>query len=256
MLTLASRLPAVSIALAPGRDNTLIQQTNPNVQLSNGQGDLFSGRTNQDGQGSARISIRRSLIYFDIAAAIPSWATITDVTLTMRDVTGLNGDRLTTLHRVQQDWGEGTSFQSGGMESAASDDDATWLYTFFDADDPMASPAWTTPGGDFDAAVSGSAIVADDFGGGHSFTWTGAGMIGDVQDWLDNPGGNFGWLIRGDESMGQTAKRLNGRTLNNPSDVAPVLSVSYVPEPATIGLALLAAAGLLIVRPKQRTAPR
>lgn len=246
LLSAASRAGVVS--LAPARDTTIIQATNPAAQLANGLGDLFSGRTNQDGQGPATISIRRSLIYFDIAAAVPSWATIIDVQLTMRDVMGLNGDPLTTLHRVQQNWGEGTSYQSGGMGSAATQDDATWLYTFYDATTPSASPTWNNPGGDFDAAVSGSTIVSDDLGGGQFFTWTGAGMITDVQNWLDNPGSNFGWLIHGDESRGQSAKRLNGRTLNNAGDVAPVLLVTFVPEPGTALMLATAAIGMLVMR--------
>ena len=215
----------------------MIQQTNPSAQLSNGLGDIFAGRTNQ----AAAISIRRGLMYFDVAAAIPSGSTITDVKLTMRDVMGLNGDRVTTLHRVLQDWGEGTSYQSGGMGAAATNGDATWLYTFYNAATPALSPLWTTPGGDFDPLVSGSTIVSDDNGGGQFFEWAGAGMVADVQNWLDNPSGNFGWLVQGDESTNQTAKRFNGRTLNNAGDVAPVLLVTYVPEPGTSGLAICCA---------------
>jgi hypothetical protein len=32
-------------------------------------------------------------------------------------------------------------------------------------------------------------------------------MVADVQDWLDNPAGNFGWLVLGDEKPTLTAKR-------------------------------------------------
>ena len=58
-------------------------------QLSNGLGDIYVGRTNQDGQGPATISIRRGLIAFDIADNIPAGATITGVTLTVDDVRGI-----------------------------------------------------------------------------------------------------------------------------------------------------------------------
>lgn len=239
------------VSLVPAKDTTIIQGTNPTGQLANGRGDLFSGRTNQDGQNPATISIRRSLIYFDIATAIPNWATVTGVQLRMRDVMGLNGDNLTTLHRVQQNWGEGNSFQSGGMGSAATLNDATWLYTFFKPDTPTSSPAWTNPGGDYDAVVSGSVVVSDDLGGGQFFTWLGAGMITDVQNWLNNPAANFGWLIHGDESKGQTAKRLDGRTTVNgmnvtlPNPNAPVLTVTFVPEPETAALVTLMVGSVL-----------
>src|SRR5262249_5010325 len=154
-------------------------------------------------QSPATISIRRGLIKFDVAAALPSWATITSASLTMRDVMGLNGDPVVSLHRVLKDWGEGTSFQNGGMGAAATNNDATWLYTFYNAAAPASSPTWTTPGGDFSPTVSGSAIVSDDLGAGQSFTWTGAGMATDLQSWLTDPSQNFGWLVQGDESKGQ-----------------------------------------------------
>lgn len=162
------------VNLNPSQDNSLIQQTNPATQLSNGQGDIFVGRTNQDGQGPATISIRRGLIQFDIAGNIPAGATITSVSLTLRDVMGLNGDPSVDLHRVLQAWGEGNSFQNGGMGAPATDNDATWLYRFYNAANPGSSPAWATPGGSFDPSISGSAIVSDDLGGGQSFTWSSA----------------------------------------------------------------------------------
>jgi hypothetical protein len=33
-------------------------------------------------------------------------------------------------------------------------------------------------------------------------------MVADVQDWLDNPAGNFGWLVVGDEKPTLPAQRL------------------------------------------------
>lgn len=241
LLILAARVPAETIVLNPARDNTLIQRTDPGQQLSNGQGDLFVGRTNQDGQGPATISIRRGLIYFDVAAEVPAGATILSVTFSMRDVMGLNGDHPADLHRLLQDWGEGASFFQGGQGAPPENGDATWLYTFYNSADPGSSPTWTTPGGDFASQVSGTATISDDLGGGQTFTWASSpGMVADVQSWLDNPASNFGWLIQGNESAGQTAKRLNSRE----SAFAPQLTVEYVPEPG--GLAL-AATGMLLL---------
>ncbi|MBX3414465.1 MAG: PEP-CTERM sorting domain-containing protein [Pirellulales bacterium] len=245
---------AETISLTPDRDNTLIEQTNPANQLSNGQGDIFSGRTNQ----GAGISIRRGLIYFDIdASAIPDGATITGVKLTVRDIMGLNGDRTHSLRRVLQDWGEGTSFFAGGVGAPATEGDATWLYTFYNATNPALSPTWDTPGGDFSSTVSGSTLISDDFGGLQFFSWSSSTpgneqMIADVQSWLDNPAANFGWAILGDESVGQTAKRLNSSESPTftPPGVAPVLEVTYVvPEPSSFVLAALGAMlGLAIMR--------
>jgi hypothetical protein len=54
-------------------------------------------------------------------------------------------------------------------------------------------------------------------------------MIADVQTWLDSPAGNFGWLIQGDETRGQSAKRFDGRTSETQDDVPPTLSIVYQP---------------------------
>ncbi|MFO0945162.1 MAG: DNRLRE domain-containing protein [Planctomycetota bacterium] len=245
-LLIGARAHADMVDLHPSKDNTLIQQSNPMNQLSNGQGDIFVGRTNQDGQGIATISIRRGLIAFDIASVIPAGSIIQSVSLTLRDVMGLNGDPTVRLHRVSKDWGEGSSFFSGGVGAPAASGDATWLYTYYNSLDPTASSAWATPGGDYSSTVSASAVIYDDLGGGQLFTWSSAidqQMLFDVQDWLDIPGSNFGWILLGDESRGQTAKRLN----SGESATPPLLSITYttaVPEASTL---FLSASGLLVL---------
>jgi hypothetical protein len=243
---------AASVAIQPSKDNTLIQQTNPASQLSNGQGDIFVGRTNQDGPGAtiATISTRRGLEAFDVAGNVPAGATITGVTLTMRDVMGLNGDPSVELHRLLQDWGEGASFQSGGMGAAAQNGDATWLYTFFNFASPGSSPTWSTPGGNFSATVSASAVIFDDLGGGQLFSWSSASnplMITDVQFWLDNPAANFGWLLKDNEALGQTAKRFNSGESTLSPNVPPVLTITYiVPEPPGLALCAIVAISMAL----------
>ncbi len=221
---------AASVSLSPLKDNTLIQRTNPAEQLSNGLGDIFVGRTNQDGQGPATISIRRGLIQFDVAGAVPAGATILSASLTMRDVMGLNGDPVVQLRRTLADWGEGVSFQNGGMGAPATNDDATWLYRFYDADDPPASPAWNMPGGDFSDLVSSEVVISDDLGGAQRFTWRSDAfpvMVQDLQSWLDHPEQNFGWTLLGDETRGQSAKRLNSGESTDPPHIPPVLNIEY-----------------------------
>ena len=80
--------------ISPSASNTLIQVSGSDAQqLSNGQGDIFVGRTNQDGQEPATISIRRGLVAFDVADNVPAGATITGVTLTLDDAKGMNGNQ-------------------------------------------------------------------------------------------------------------------------------------------------------------------
>jgi autotransporter-associated beta strand protein len=221
-----------TIGLSPCKDNTLIQTTDAAKQLSNGTGAIYVGRTNQDYQDTPTISIRRGLMEFNLVGDIPAGATITAVSLTLSDVRGQNGDEPTALRDMLRDWGEGTSFFNGGQGAAATNNDATWLYTFYNAANPSASPTWTTPGGaagiDFSSTVS---AVAIDYalGAFKPFVISSTGnplMVADLQNWLDHPAANFGWIVLGNESQGQTAKRFGSREGISPES-PPLLAVSY-----------------------------
>jgi hypothetical protein len=221
------------VLLNPSKDNTIIQWSPgtpaPNSLLSNGLGDIFVGRTNQDGQEPATISIRRGLIQFDIAGNVPAGAQITAASLSMRDVRGLNGDPTVRLHRVHQDWGEGTSFFQGGQGAPATSGDVTWLHTFYNVAEPAASATWDNEGGDFAESSSAESVVFDDLGEGQLFTWTSPTLAEDVQSWLDYPDGNFGWIVIGDEMRGQSAKRLNSRESTDLPNTPPTLTIEYQP---------------------------
>src|SRR5437660_1104037 len=80
-----------------------------------------------------------------------------------------------------------------------------------------------TPGGDFAATVSGSKQVG---GAGTSPSWTGAGLVTDVQGWLANSATNFGWIVVGNESAPGTAKEFASRE-NPTTTTRPTLLVNY-----------------------------
>ena len=224
---------AESTALLPSKTNTLIQVVGSSAQqLSNGLGDIYVGRTNQDGQGAATISIRRGLITFDVADTIPAGATITGVTLAMEDVMGLNGNQTVSLSRLFRDWGQGTSFFSGGQGAPATNGDATWYYTSYNAGSPSLSSSWSVPGGesgvDFSATASATSLV---YAGtpGLIVSWSSTSspaMVTDVQQWLDSPATNFGWIMLGNESAGQTAQRFGGEYPTAP-ETPPKLTIQY-----------------------------
>ena len=84
-------------------------------------------------------------------------------------------------------------------------------------------------------------------------------MAADVQEWLDNPPGNFGWLLLGNEAQNQTTKRFDSKENTDPAD-RPVLNIRFTPPedsvttPAAGGAAVsgaallaLAAAGFVLV---------
>jgi len=233
VLTCAGTATADTVFIGASQDNTLYESDTGG--LSNGGGQyFFAGRTAQ-GDGS----IRRGLLAFDIAGDVPAGSIITDVSLALHMSKTITGPQDVALHRSLADWGEGASDAPGqeGAGTAAAMGDATWLHTFYDTD------FWATAGGDYAAVPSATTSVADV---GY-YSWTSADMVADVQEWLDTPDENYGWFLVGNELTLATAKRFDTRE-NPTADFRPVLTVEYVPEPASLALLLLGAAAVVTRR--------
>lgn len=199
-----------TILIPASADNTIYQSPSGS---SNAIGEnLFSG-TNGGG------STRRCLIKFDIAAAIPAGALITQATLTLNCNTSRSIADDISLHKLLSNWGEGTSNAGAagdGSGIAATTNDATWLANFFNIS------LWTLPGGDFTATPSATqSINAVGF-----YSWNNAGMLPDIQAWLNNPATNFGWIMRCNESTASTARKFASRENSVPAN-RPVLSITY-----------------------------
>jgi hypothetical protein len=209
----------LSVIVPADRDNTLYESATG--ALSNGSGEhFFVGRTAQPPPDS----IRRGLIWFDIVGIVPPGSTITGASLTLHCSWAIAGERDVELRRVLADWGEGASDAAGaeGSGAPAAPGDATWLHTFSQTD------FWNGAGGDF--SMTPSAITAVDLYDAY-YSWSGTSqMIADVQDWLDNPVGNFGWLLLGDESTASTAKRFDTHENLTP-EFRPALTVEYTLAP-------------------------
>jgi len=213
--------PSISTAdvavLSPLKDNTLYES--PTGTISNGAGTwFFSGQTNT-------LDLRRGILAFDLTS-IPSGAVIQDVSLVLfMDQTFSSSARTIRMYRVLQDWGEGTTdaeFGEGGG-GPATPGSVTWLHTFFD------TSFWANVAGDFAAVPSAATDVGPE---GFPYTWTGPGMIQDVQSWVSQPSQNFGWILIGDEVNQGTAKRFRSRE-NPDSLTVPQLTVTYLPHPVS-----------------------
>jgi hypothetical protein len=211
--TVASSATAAIININPNKDNTLYEYDPAEGDHSNGAGFHFFAGENAMGE------LRRGVLAFDVAGAIPPGSTIVAVSLTMNMSMTPAGALTVELHKLLADWGEGTSHapMGEGDGAPATPNDATWRHRFFD------TIFWTNEGGDFSATVSASQSV----GGIGQYTWTSAQMVADVQSWLDDPASNFGWLVLGDESAAATAKRFDTRESSSP----PVLTIQYIPGP-------------------------
>ena len=202
------------VNINPNKDNTLYQYDPLDVDRSNALGfHFFAGETGMN-------ELRRGVLAFDIAGNVPSGSTITAVSLSVNmSRTPTNTAYAVELHKLLADWGEGTSVAPGeeGDGAPATPNDATWRHRFFD------TTFWSTQGGDFSATVSASQMV----GQVGQYTWSSAQMVADVQAWLDNPAGNFGWLVLGDETAIATAKRFDTRESASP----PMLTIEFIRAP-------------------------
>jgi spore coat protein A len=210
LVALAAR--AETVTLAPLQDNSMFAES---PALSNGQSPgLFSGRTNDAFE-------RRALVKFDISNNIPPGSTVTAAELRMYvEQAPASAPPLSVdLRRLITSWGEGTSAApgGGGTGAAATPGDATWMYRFFD------TSAWTTPGGDFDPLVTANASAGSP---GTTITWTSAQLVADIQDWIDTPANNHGWVLVSNTTGPGQARRYASRETADAS-TAPALEVEF-----------------------------
>lgn len=212
------------VELAPDRDNTLFETPEGADELSNGAGDfLFAGRAGLD----AGFRLRRALLHFDLSA-IPAGATIRHAELVLHQSKAAPGSPPAGmgLYRALQEWGEGASEGIGaeGQGNLAEAGDATWYHRLYP------DTAWDAVGGSFAAAPSAATTVGQTLG---PFTWScTAALVADLQDWLEAPAANYGWVLAGGEEAGYSAHRFNSREHFTPAE-RPVLTVHYQP-PGTL----------------------
>ncbi|MGA7303558.1 MAG: DNRLRE domain-containing protein, partial [Rhodothermales bacterium] len=165
-------------------------------------------------------AIRRALMAFDVAASLPAGAVVQSAALQITVEKTIAGSKPVSVHRVQQDWGEGTSVGTGSGGSS-KENDATWIHTFFDGQ------TWQTPGGDYDPGTltSGSA------GTGTALLPSTDDFVSLVQTWLDSPDQNFGVILIGDENSSPSTKAIGSR--ENTGGDAPQLQLTYSMATAT-----------------------
>ncbi len=223
-----------TVTLEPIKDATLY--SNAEGFLANGSGEFnFVGRTGSRGGGSPR----RGLMEFDLSG-IPAGATITSATLTMH-VNWFHGGSLNIgFYPVLASWMEGMANAGGGESggggggSASMEGDVTWIHRW------LGGPLWSTPGGDFSSTAAATTSV----GGIGFYNWSGAGMVANLQNWLDHPSQNFGWMMKAPETAVGNTKRFDARE-SNAVNFRPRMVVAYtIPSPGAgacvLGLGVLA----------------
>lgn len=204
---------AVTVTFNPVKDNTLIESQSGAMSNGTGEG-IFCGRLASAGNGLKL----RAVMAFDLAS-IPPGSTVTSASITLHIAQAVGGNQTHSLYKLLNNWGEGTSYGVGGLGGDSTPNDATWIHTFWP------NSFWTTPGGDFVATASASQTV----GNTGTFTWTSNQLKADVQSWINTPASNFGWIMRGNESVLHTAKKFVSRE-GEPTE-RPRLAITYTPPP-------------------------
>lgn len=206
--------------LEPSQDNSIYE---PVIDLmSNGSGIfLFAGRTGLDGGFKAR----RALLKYDLAAALPANAIITyaELSLYQSKAAPNSPPAEIGLHRLSASWGEGPSNATGaeGQGAPAEAGDATWTHRFHP------DTAWTAPGGDFEAAPTVTTTVGQTLG---YYRWACTqALLLELNDWLQAPETNHGWILIGGEEGGQSAHRFNSRENSTPEH-RPRLTLWYITD--------------------------
>ena len=208
--------------------NVLQDTTIYNTGTANGSGQgLFAGAS---GNGT----VQRGLIKFDLSSVVAG-SIITNVTLTMHvnSMGSANTVDTITLNTLSQDWNEataggGNATKGGGSGYTANPGDATWTSSGI-------SP-WTA-GGAFNTIISDSLQI----GSTGFFTFSDANLITDIQNWINNPDANFGWILRGNELTNGSSKRFSSsENTGGGGTNVPVLNIEYqaavVPLPAAVWL--------------------
>jgi hypothetical protein len=198
-----------SANLLASKDNTIFESMTTN---SNGAGPYFTcGRTNQSGGPKTR-----ALLSFNLSS-ISANAIVTQAELTLNcsQTAGGTGPQNHSLYTMQSDWGEGSSNTSqAGVGATATTNDATWFYGKY------ATLLWSTPGGDF-LSSNATTTSVDQVG---PYTWSSTNMNSQIQQWINNPASNFGWMLKSAETTFPDSKRYDSREGTNP----PVLHVDYL----------------------------
>jgi len=202
-----------TIELTPSADATLYEPIDQEPGNANGAGPtLFAGVT------AAGLN-RRALLRFPVQESLPAGAEVqaAELRLTLdREATGDGGTTM-ALHRVSTAWSEGVSDAGlpGGVGVAVQTGDVNWGHATYDV------TPWNTPGGDFEPGPSATAAV-DDPG---QYTIAGNALRDDVVAWLEGDTPNNGWMLIGDESSEQNARRYISR--EGAAASRPALRITY-----------------------------
>jgi len=200
-----------SVVLTSVNDTTIYEgglsagaSGDPLIDNGNGAGtSMVAGRPSGVSAAGVEAFSRRALVRFDFSS-LPNLNTVNSASLVLTSDQPVDtGSRTVRLNRLTSAWTEGSESGVAGIGADAAGGGATWQNR------TTPSTAWTSNGGDISGTQSASTTVSGFvvFPAVQTHTFTSAQMATDVFNWASGMQGNFGWLIRGNESVANTAKR-------------------------------------------------
>jgi len=205
---------AETVVLTPVADTTLHQKF-PDHNVGR-HFDVSAG-----GVGSGERT--RALVRFDLSGKIPSSATLTSASLTLRvtrQPSSGGANSTFELRRMNRSWSEGNKASPSG--EAATVGETTWNKRVYPDTD------WSAPGGVPGEDFATEARAAVDVSGRAAYTFASTPLlVTDVQSWIQAPENNFGWILMSRaETTPETARRFASR--EDPQS-APTLTLEYSP---------------------------
>ncbi len=194
-----SAIAQSTVSIVTTKDTTLYESTSGSLANGGGRG-MFCGRVGPGGGGGKR----RTMVQWNIASSVPAGSKILSASFDMWvEQSPAFLPIVTEVHRITTNWSEGNNVApgNGGAGGPAGNGESTWLHSNYP------SQFWTNVGGDF----APTSFTFDLPGIGPFVTPSNAAIVADVQNMLDNPAGNFGWLFKTDELLNSTARRINTR---------------------------------------------
>jgi hypothetical protein len=153
---------------------------------------------------------RKTLIKFGGLSSITAPVTVTAVSLTMHSASYAAPTQTLALHRVLRNW----------VENEAT-------YTIYSTGNAWGTLGMAQDDADAVSVASGSFAGITDPNGDKVLTGT-AGMIADVQGWINGTYSNYGWVMRATtEDTGSTSTRWWVPSENGTAANRPVLEVTY-----------------------------
>ena len=197
VVLMAAVVPAKAITtIVYQPEDTVIYEGYPDRNYGEAQ---WSGNSVRTGNPTPP-STYRTLVKFDLAGNLPANAVIDSATFSVRTIGGDTGNIIWNFYRVTNSWVEGTGYD--GLPNSYDNGVIEFGSVSWNSREHDTLP-WNTPGGDFDPAwlsLNQSMPVSSLY----SWPISDGGGLAILQDWVDNPADNHGFLIDLDQGPGNS----------------------------------------------------